>query len=114
VGYVIVIAAALILGAYTLFGFHYYTILISRTTNPWFRLGLATGTVALVIFLPGVGWGLLLGAGPNPSAINARMVWIGVTFSCWMGPMWIYIIRNWEIVNSRLDRSRRTKNGHNV
>ena len=100
--HLLIIAGASLLGGYSVFGLHHYSILQSRTKSIWVRLVFFVLALALFIFLPMTGCAFLLAAGSVPSTIGGRTAWLLTVFFCWIGPVWFYLIRNWTVFHSRL------------
>jgi hypothetical protein len=98
-------AEALGLGLYSSVVLRSYTILVSRTKSDAIRLLLFLIEIAVGIFIPLVGWAELLDQSSGIAHAwtrNQRMGWLFALFFCWMGPVWVYIISNWRILNQRL------------
>jgi hypothetical protein len=100
--YLVILLGALALGVYSSLGLHYYSVLAGRTKNEWARLGLSLPSMALFIGLPMFGCMFLLGAGPNPSSTEMGVVWFVSVFFCWIGTVWVYLIKNRRALESRL------------
>src|SRR6266516_2727615 len=105
--YAIIVVGAFILGAYSVAGLHYYSLIVSRTISVWSRLALYIPTVALFVFAPMVACGFLLGWGGDPGNKATRVAWLLTVFFCWIGPVYFYAIKNRSVLSVRL-RGRQT------
>jgi len=99
------IVEALGLGLYSCTVMRFYSIWVSRTKSDALRLLLFLFGVAFIVFLPLLGWAVLLAQ--SQSAIRGfsrhqRLGWLFVLFFCWMGTFWFYAIWNWRVLNERL------------
>jgi hypothetical protein len=105
------IVEAIGLGLYSCIVLRFHSILVSRTKDNAVRFLLSLATVAAGVFLPFLGWGVLLiqsqGAvrGFSP---NQRLGWLLLLFCCWMGTFWIYAIWNRRVLNERLRPPKKT------
>jgi hypothetical protein len=100
--YIIRLVAAFGLGVYSTIGLHYYSVWIARSKSEWLRLACMIPVVGLFIFAPMVGCMFVLGWGPVPNTHAMRLVWIGMVFLAWIGTVWVYIIKNWRVLEARL------------
>lgn len=103
--FAIKIAEALGLGLYSCVVLRYYSILVSRTKSDVIRLLLFLAGITLIIALPGLGCMLLLDRCLSVARTwtpNERMAWLFALFICWMGPVYVYVIRNWRTLDQRL------------
>ncbi len=90
------------LGGYSVFGLHHYSLLQSRTKSIWIRLVFFIVLIALFIFLPMIGFMFLLGVGPVPPTVGGRIAWFLTVFFAWIGTVWFYLIKNWAVFARRL------------
>jgi hypothetical protein len=105
--FAIIVVGAFILGAYSVAGLHYYSLVVSHTNSVWSRLALYIPAVGLFIFAPMVACGFLLGWGGDPGTVATRIAWLFTVFFCWIGPVYFYLIKNRAVLSVRL-RGRQT------
>jgi hypothetical protein len=100
--YLMIVAGASILGAYSVAGLHYYSVAVSRTRSEWTRLALSISAMALFFFVPMVGCMFLLGTGDDPGTKLTRGLWLLFVLFCWIGPVYFYMIRCRTVLRNRL------------